>query len=70
MKVLYIALIASLLMACNNSSDKTTTKASTVGALALNMIETQTTDEGAPLDINAIEFKSEERVDEYIDADF
>tara|TARA_R110000850_G_scaffold98394_2_gene204611 strand:- start:332 stop:562 length:231 start_codon:yes stop_codon:yes gene_type:complete len=71
MKVLYIALIATTLIACSdNKNNKSLNKATTVGALAQTMIETQTTDDGEPLDINAIKFKSKDKDEAFIEVGF
>lgn len=69
MKVIYVVLIASLLIACSHSNDKASSRATEVGSLALQMIESQTSDEAEPLEINDIKFKFKENEDEFIDLD-
>ncbi|MFV1872865.1 MAG: hypothetical protein ACMZ64_06060 [Oleiphilus sp.] len=71
MKIFLIAIIASGLIACSDNDNRSNKKSSstTVGAFALDLIENQTTEDAEPVDVNSINFKSEEDEDEFIEVD-
>ena len=72
MKRLILPLIACALMACDNSSNRSSAVpvsppvSTTVGAFALELIESQTSDETEPVDVNSLNFNTEDTDDEFI----
>lgn len=73
MKRLILPLIAITLMACDNSSNRSSAVpasppvSTAVGAFALELIESQTADDTDPADVNSINFNTEDTDDEFID---
>ena len=79
MKLIYLALMASVLIGCDNhdgsnlndnqqdaANDDVTAQTQTVGTFAKALVESQTSDDGDPVSVDDVQFDFEDTNDDFI----